>query len=411
MTVIVVKPPVLSVGGTVARLSADLLGPEKTEPLWFECDAVHAGKLATETCDGLFIAALLLAMRRGLDLVVDGPLSSRLYYHVKTYYVELVRSLIPGMHKVSLVADHLTRAEYPGTGVLTAFSGGIDSLCTVIEHQTGSVPAEYEVTHLLLNNVGSHGQLENDLRVFRERCARLAVHARSLNLPLIAVNSNLDGILGMAFQLTHTIRNAAVALLFQRACAKYLYSSTVHYRDSRVEETYDMGYADAIAVPLLSTESMECVSSGSQHTRFQKTEIVAGFRASYRMLDVCVAPARAREKGCVNCSLCWKCLRTQLSFEVLGVLQNYRAVFDLPAYRRLRWLYLCGVLGSPSALEREIREEMAKRGFSVPWSARAVAAVAPRRLLDLVTRLVGLDRAGAKRLWRRLLDRVVARLR
>jgi hypothetical protein len=108
----------------------------------------------------------------------------------------------------------------------------------------------------IISERGSHGQSEHGRKVFRDRFARLENVTRDcFALPLIAGDSKPDDFVGMDFQLTHTIRSAAVALLFQKLAAKNLYSSTVHFRDCRLRPSYDIGYADAIGVPLLSTES------------------------------------------------------------------------------------------------------------------------------------------------------------
>jgi hypothetical protein len=202
-----------------------------------------------------------------------------------------------------------------------------------------------------------------------------------MKLPFFSMNSNLDQIINMDFELTHTLRNIAVALLLQKSCGKFLYSSSVHYRDTFVKPTYHMGFADAIGVPLLSTETTECISSGGQHTRVEKTRIISSMELTYKALDVCVDPAHARK---VNCSKCWKCLRTQLTLEVLGALDRYKDAFDFRVYNKFRWLYICNILGSKEPLPREIQQEIIKRNYEVPFSARLVASLVPHKIISLV---------------------------
>jgi hypothetical protein len=403
MGAIVVKPPVLAVDRNVALLSADLVGPGGVRRLWFECDPEHADKLCADTCDGFALVGLLVAMRHGLDLVVEGAMSSQLYYNLTSHYAELLRTLVGGPRKISIQAKQLTRAHWGGGGALSGFSAGVDSFCTILEHRTDQVPAEFRLTGLVFNNVGSHGQTADDLAVYQDRLARLTMHARMLGLPLIAVNSNLDAVIDMDFQLTHTLRNVAVALLLQKGFSKYLYASTVHYRDSHAAGSYDMGHADALAVGLFSTETMACISSGGQHTRFEKTELIATFGWTHRMLDVCVAPARARK---TNCSKCWKCLRTEVALEIIGALEDYAEVFDLDVYRRYRWLYLCSIMGSRDPLQKEIRDEIQRRRFRVPISARLFGAILPSAVINLVLKLIDTDRERLTRVWRRVRQRI-----
>ena len=383
MGTVIIRAPGISVEKQVARVAAEVVFSGEKRLVWFDCDAAHADKLSWEACDGFLVAMLAVAMRAGDDIVVEGPLSSRLHYNLTSYYVELVRNLVPGTRTISIQASHLTRKHRGGNGVFTGFSAGIDSFCTILEHRAGRVPAEYQVTHLLFNNVGSHGQSESTQKIFQEKYARLERHSTSLDLPLIKVDSNLDSIMRLNFQQTHTLRNVAVALMFQKSCAKYLYPSTLHYRDVRVERTHDIAYADSIGVGLLSTETTECISSGGQYTRFRKTEIISSEPVTYEALDICVAGEVAVLAGRTNCSQCWKCARTLLSLEIIGALPRYERCFNLDTYRKFRWLCICNVLGNPLPLFREVKEAIDRYNFPVPWSARIVARIVPNRIIDL----------------------------
>jgi hypothetical protein len=364
-----------------ARLAADIDFSGERKTLWFECDAAHADKFSVETCDGFLLSILAAAMREGKDIIVEGPLSNRLYYNVKLYYLELLHNLIPDTKKISIEARNLIKRNWGGTGVYAGFSAGVDSFCTIADHSAPNVSPEYQISQLLFNNVGSHGQSDHDLKIFQDRFARQKLHAQAMNLPLFSVNSNLDEVTNIDFQLTHTLRNTAVALLFQKSCGKFLYSSAVHYRDSFVKPTSHIEFGDAIGVPLLSTETTECISSGSQHTRVEKIKIISSVELTHKALDVCVDPAHASK---VNCSKCWKCLRTELTLEVLGTLDHYKGAFDLDVYNKFRWLYLCHVLGSKEPLIREIREEMANRNFEIPVSVRMAAQLVPHKIIDML---------------------------
>ena len=318
MGMLTIKPPRMTIHGGVARLASELVFPDQIQPLWFETDARYAEDICSETSDAFLVASLLIGMRRGLTIVVEGPVSSKLYYGICNYYLELLANLIPGTRKVGLSVDRLVRTDWGGREVYTGFSACIDSYCTYLTHSQDAVPPEFRVSRFFYNNIGSHGQHRDDRVIFRERLGRIAQLGTQMGIPVVPVDSNLNSILRMDFQLTHTIRNVAVALVFQKSCAKYLYSAAVHYRNARVQPTYDMGYADAIGVPLLSTETTDCISAGGQFTRFRKTEIISFCEHTFRSLDVCIAPRRATK---INCSKCWKCLRTQLSLEVIGALR------------------------------------------------------------------------------------------
>lgn len=369
--------------------------------LWFECDAAYAHMLSVESCDAILAAILPTAMRNGWDIFVDGTLSTQLFYNVSNYFMSLYSSVIAGLRPVAIHAERIAPSARTASGVFTGFSAGIDSFCTILEHSGGNVPEGYAVTHLLFNNVGSHG--EGGQSIFHKRLARILPVASDLRLPLIAVDSNMDAFLDVGFQQSHTLRNAAVALLFGKGCGKYLYSSACHYRAAHGGRSYDISYADALGVALLSSEATQCISAGGQHTRFEKTDIVSRHPVTFASLDVCVQPEVTNK---TNCSRCWKCLRTSLTLSVLGRFELYSEVLSPEDFRELEWLYLCLVMQSRDPLLVELKVEMLARGFKIPLSALITAAVVPSGLIKIVMEEWGLVPAGhrialAKRLiWR-----------
>lgn len=189
----------------------------------------------------------------------------------------------------------------------------------------------------------------------------------------------------MNFQLTHVARNAAVALLLQKGIGKYLYAAAYHYRDCRVIPTPAYGDADALLVPMLSTEALECINPGAQFTRFEKTERIADYAIVRQSLDVCASPLMARQK--INCSRCWKCLRTQMTLEVIGKLAHFDDVFDRAVYEKHRWLYQCHVAASPKPMAADIRAGMQRYGAEFPLSVRLVAALLPVSLVEAASNL------------------------
>ncbi len=184
----------------------------------------------------------------------------------------------------------------------------------------------------------------------------------------------------MDFQLTHTFRNISVALVMQAYCSKFFYSSAVHYSEGSVRKTYDSGYADSVLLPLLSTESIDCISSGSQHTRLGKTEIVSMFIPSRKSLDVCVAPTNLEY---INCGKCWKCCRTELSLDISGKLQYYSGVFPLPEFYILRDLYVGLVLSSNEPLLKELAIQIKKRDYPVSTLPKIISYL-PNKLLNIL---------------------------
>jgi hypothetical protein len=263
--------------------------------------------------------------------------------------------------------------------VYAGFSAGVDSFCTLLSHTRADTPRELRLSGLFYNNVGSHGRGSAGACLYALRERRIRAFAAQAGLPLIAVNSNLDAVLGVSFQRTHTLRNVAVSLLFQKVCGTFLYSSLVHYRDVRARDVTDMSYADPILLPLLRTETSACQSVGSEYTRFDKTRLISEHALGHTGLDVCVSHSPS---ATINCSACWKCLHTELALDLLGALDRYREVFQLERYQRCRTLYIASVLQSRDPLVRELREQIEQLAFAVPRASSVLSRLAPPALLQ-----------------------------
>lgn len=282
-----------------------------------------------------------------------------------------MRHIIPSLNQVSIYPENVICEQgKSASGVATGFSGGIDSYCALADHYFSDIPKRFKVTHLLFNNVGSHGSGGEQL--FRKRFERLIPTAELIGLPFLRIDSNLDLFYGnkLEFQQTHTLRNVSVALLLQGGVGRYLYASTYKYSDAFVGSTYDTAYSDLITLPLLSTDTLDAFSVGSEYSRVQKTLRVAELPVSYGTLDVCVNANNS--SSYTNCSECWKCLRTLTTLEIAGYLERYSDSFDLNIYKSQRKAYFATLLGSHDPLLQEVVELANERNYSFPLSSRLV---------------------------------------
>ena len=286
-------------------------------PLWYSVPFEYTNFLS-DLCDGPLVALLVPAMARGEDIHVHGSVSERLYYNVAGPYQALLQKMIPSLHRVNVITSNLVRPTVRAHGVATGFSAGVDSYSVVADHFLTEVPVSMRLTHLLFNNVGSHGPAGE--RLFERRYRHVAGIADRLGLPLIKVNSNLDEFYDdhLHFERTHTPRNASVPLVLQRGIGRFLYASAYNYSDIRASRNTIMGQADPLSLPVLSTDILDLVSTGSERTRVEKTIQLAEFPITHETLDVCL-----KETANGNCSECSKCLRTQLTLELAGLLHLY----------------------------------------------------------------------------------------
>lgn len=343
--------------------------------LWYSLNSKFLD-LVSDRSDAALVALLIPAMATGEDIYLDGVVSEKLYYNLTRAYQHILKSIIPSLSLVSIHASEVQPSNYNSTGVMTGFSAGIDSFSVLADHHYADVPDGFRLTHLVYSNVGSHvvTNSSKDARsLFKERFLPLEKTAKNnLNLPLIAIDSNLNNFYKkFSFVQTHTARNASVALLLQQGIRRFMYASAWAYENTFIGSTYSMGYSDPVTLPMLSTETLEAVSVGGEYSRVQKTIQVAQLKDSYEVLDVCVHMDQSK-----NCSTCQKCLRTLLTLEIGGLIDHYENAFDLYAYQKARNLYIAThILSRKTPLEEEIISFSKDKNFRFPLSSFVSAPV------------------------------------
>ncbi len=365
-----ISAPKLTTEGGSLIASADFSTSQMKSVLWFRLDATYRDCILLERGDAFLIGLLLHAMALGEDIYLDCAMSEKLYYNLSQYLVPAFSLANPSLQKVGIFPRSLDNAVLnTGKAVATGFSGGVDSFSTIHDHLVNpACPRNYRLTHLTFFNVGSHGDYGGDAArtLFKERCSILKGYPSDCGLEYIVIDSNISEILRRNYEETYTIRSMAPVLLLQKLFRTYYYSAG--YRmDEFILTTFDMALYDLLNTAMLSTESVSIYSTGCQYTRVEKTAMIADYEPTWQYLNVC-----ACRHG--NCSTCFKCLRTLLTLDILGKLNNYGRVFDLCAYRRCRNRYIAHVLAnSTQYFYKDIYREMQRRSIHVPMFCRLSA--------------------------------------
>jgi hypothetical protein len=353
------------------RVVADVVD---SPPLWFSVGA-DGEELIAERADHVAIALLLPAMRYGRDLRVGGVVTDTLLHRLNHDVQSLVRAVHPDYQRVGVTADDTAPAGTAPTGVATGFSGGVDSFATLTEYAfEHRVPPALRVTHLLNNNVGAHGADGGAL--WRSRFDALRPVADELGLPFLRVDSNVDAHFPrMGFMQTVTFRNAAVVHLLGGGIGRSYHASEGAFGNLTMPPPHgDIGLAGAMTFPLLSTAALTVESTSSGLSRIERTlALVGGPYARY--LDVCID---ADPNRTTNCSQCWKCMRTMLTLEIAGSLDEFvPGVFVRAPYERRRTQYYGELLASDEPNDIELVEFGDRNGWR--WGPVARARAAARR--------------------------------
>lgn len=369
------------------RFSCSVDSDDGRRSLWFSVPSAFGEQIAADVLDPFVIGVLFEASQTGQDIRVEGPMSAALHYQITNGFAYILSQLTKDGRKIELLPTDLQTPartdEQPH--VAAGFSAGIDSFQAFITHNVDPAIDGYRISHFLMNNVGSHGRSDQAGQVFATRRGHVADFAAEMGIPLIDIDSNLASFfLDTPFQLTHTLRNVAAATVFQGFIRRFLYSSSFRYDECFVGPTYDMGYAEPSALHLLSTDRLACISTGSEYSRLEKTINIADYEPTYRYLDICIEPMAAGEHR--NCSRCWKCSRALLTFEALGVLDRYAAVFDLDAFKANRDRYIATTLrdmARKNPNDADVTRFMRDRILNPPSALKALAMRSRQKLAEL----------------------------
>lgn len=337
--------PKIEVSDQVTSVKFTIDSSRGSETLWYQVDRCF-GDFLTQNSDAAAVALLVPAMEMGEDLIIEGSVSEKLYYHLIDPIQKLLVQVIPFLNIIRLDVENLTVSTNKASGVCTGFSAGIDSFSALADYYLKDVPEGLKLTHLLYNNVGSHFERSDSL--FNIRFSKIFPVAERFGLPFIKVNSNLDSFYrdtpqrNLGFGQTHTIRNATVPLILQNGIGRFYYETGYSNNEISIKPTDEISHVDPILLGLLSTETVDMLSVGGEYTRVEKTKIVANIPESYNSLDVCLA---ARADGS-NCSTCFKCMRTQLTLDIAGCKQLYDGVFDSVKYGKNKDQYIGEIIAS-----------------------------------------------------------------
>jgi len=347
--------------------------------LQFSVEDQFSSGIKVDRLDAFVVAAVLRAMHEGEDIEVRGSMSARLLYNLVNHWIPINVGMLPGTKRISIEADRLiTKAEGRPKGTATGFSAGIDSFAVIHDHLFSAQPEGFKITHFLFNNVGSHEGSTRNQALFKQRLGKIKAFSERVGVPIIEVNSTFDHLVPFDFMKSHSARNASVPLLLQGLIGRWYYASAYRYTDCHTGPcTEALAHDEPSTIHLFSTETLDCISTGSQYSRVEKTRLVTTHPETYNTLNVCAGGKRAILAEGRNCSVCSKCCRTLFTLELMDSLDLYTSVFNMEAYRQARFGYLFDLLLRPNeSLNREILEFAREKNFRFPRSLVLAATLA-----------------------------------
>ena len=306
---------------------------------------------AQYTYDGFVVLMLVVAMKNNENIEVNGIMSAKLYYNLKTHIMPLINVVHPTYEMIDIIVKELTNEVYEGNGVACGISCGMDSLCCVQDHYFNDENENTKLTHLTNFYAGAYS-VKN---TYHNKMKNIEKYVSKTDLELFVVDTNFMHINNFEHQYFHTLRNLSVPLFFQKLFKKYYYGSSFSYKDSKlIKNSGSITSIEPIIIPHLSTESLQISIHGCEYTRIKKTLLVHENPLNFQHLDVCVHPTYydSTDKK-LNCSKCFKCLRTLCTLDYYHIIQNFSELFDLDIFYLHKHDYLAD-LEKTNPYDREL---------------------------------------------------------
>src|SRR5918996_1931579 len=274
--------------------------------------------------DPFVAVALLPAMVLGAQLRVEGPVAPETIAaagRVQALYARW----FPQLRPIRVEAPPRISGPRPG-GVLSLFSGGVDSFYSALEGRG-------RLTHLLFVH-GFDVPLEAEaLRVQVASALRSA--AAELGLPLLEMETNARVFTEeyLPWDFAHGAAIAAAGMVLSRVVGEVVIPSSGEVLASW-QRSYPVWGSHPELDPLWTIPEQEFVHHAAHTGRLAKMRLLVSSETAMRYLRVCwLNPG-----GTYNCGRCEKCLRTMAALRVLNAGDRCRcfsAALDLVAISRL----------------------------------------------------------------------------
>lgn len=314
------------------KLTIDIIIDGKVKKLWYTVNKNFGKYFLTKRCDGILVATLIYALENGQDIKCNIPVSEKLYFQLTKNLIPFLCNSDKSLKNISIDCK-LDNTNYNIEGkVGTGISCGVDSLSTILDYS--NVNNDNKINMLTLYNSGYYGESEQSSLVYSKYIGQSEKFALEHNYDFLEVDSNLSSIYKYNFSRVHTYLTCSITLMFQELFKVYYYSSGYSIFDFKYNKEESSSY-DIFLLDCISTEGLKFYSAQSTITRIEKVRNIAKNKEFLKHLYVCFYGNPP-----YNCTKCEKCIRTVLEADALGMLDNFKDVFDLNLYKKYRLLYI-----------------------------------------------------------------------
>jgi hypothetical protein len=303
-----IHPRLLETAATV-RYEFDLVysGSSRVETVFYELDRDTAPP-RVDNFDGILCAIVLHAMQERRDIRLHGPATSLIVRNLSEF--QLAWSCWrPNVYQpVEIDADTFITPRVRALRSMSAFSGGLDSTFTLLRNNPRSDTPRYGVERLVLVH-GFDVSLGNP-EALQELVDRTEPLRELTQTPQCIVRTNSRELRLQKWEDSCGAELAACLHLFSSEFTHALIGSSDAY-----DELWLPWGTSPVTDHLLSGGELTIVHDGAAFCRTDKVAFLSEHPIALRTLKVCTDPKHQGR----NCSVCEKCVRTQLNLLAAGI--------------------------------------------------------------------------------------------
>ncbi|WP_019002898.1 hypothetical protein [Succinimonas amylolytica] len=329
---------------TTCRLVTHIEDCGEPVDLFFEVEIKYAPYLVTENADAIIYLLLMYAIRKGISIKSEVPVTSSFMYNIKEV---LIPSLLLGdnsLHNICIDAP-LVSINFNAKGVGTGVSCGVDSFYTIMTH-TGDEYTDMKLSHLFISSCSIDlwksgcKNIEEFKRHYSVLFNRYYGVSKDLNLPLVVGYSNYMEYIFNPKRIkipvtAHHYNTMANVLSLRKLWKTYYFSSAEPFTSFNLIDNSktDTSKHELLSMHILAIPGFNCYSTGCTVSREEKTIRIADYPIAQKYLHPCFRVGFVN-----NCSnpTCSKCLRALLTLDLHNKLLSFKDVFDIDKYSKNR---------------------------------------------------------------------------
>ena len=257
--------------------------------------------------DFLVLSLLFFAMRKGIDLHIDGRVSRELLINLEEFQRAWVMWAPTTYRAVRITCrEEIPEAAAAAARVaVAAFSGGVDATFSLTRHALASQARDRCAIATAVFVHGFDIKLDQPA-AFATALANAREMTTAMHVPLTTVRTDWRSIGGI-WEFEFCAGIAAVLTLFQGPANIGLIGSDEDYM-------HFVPYSNPITNHFMSSGTFRIFTEGGSFSRSEKVAELARVPELAERLRVCwQGPATGR-----NCGQCEKCIRTKLNFLASG---------------------------------------------------------------------------------------------